>query len=355
MSISTEPAATPLATPPGRMGRAKSVCTLIVNGKPVKAHIGDTLVDAALGSRIVIPHDCCSGQCDTCRVTVISGTVDDQGTAERDTVMGCQATVTGDAEIHFDPVPLVKKVTGTVSAIEQLDAFTYEVKVQLARPLAWLPGQYVKLAFAGFPSRDYSPTFGIDGEADPDVMVFQVKRYDNGVVSSALGGRIGIGHRVSIRGPFGHAFLRRGEGRIFMLSTGTGFAPVWAMGLAARLGQPHRELTIIAGAREKTGLYFAPAAQWLRERGAQVTLTAGDGDGEHVRKERPGELLPQLTERDTVYVCGAPKLVEAVKDQAFRAGAACYADPFLPSDGKVPLVSRVIGMFRRKPSLEKAA
>jgi imidazolonepropionase-like amidohydrolase len=34
-----------------------------------------TLVDAALGAWKIIPHDCRSGQCETCRVTVLSGPV----------------------------------------------------------------------------------------------------------------------------------------------------------------------------------------------------------------------------------------------------------------------------------------
>lgn len=42
-----------------------STCNLIVNGHAIKANVGETLVDAALGGWTVIPHDCCSGQCET--------------------------------------------------------------------------------------------------------------------------------------------------------------------------------------------------------------------------------------------------------------------------------------------------
>ena len=89
-----------------------STCNLIVNGHAIKANVGETLVDAALGGWTVIPHDCCSGQCETCRVTVVAGNVDDQGTGDGRTVLACTATIDGDAEIEFDEVPRIGK-TGT--------------------------------------------------------------------------------------------------------------------------------------------------------------------------------------------------------------------------------------------------
>ena len=65
---------------------------LIINGKAVSATVGETLIDAALGGSILIPHDCRSGQCESCRVTIASGSVDDHGTAMQGTVLACQAT-----------------------------------------------------------------------------------------------------------------------------------------------------------------------------------------------------------------------------------------------------------------------
>ena len=57
-----------------------STCNLLINGHSVKANIGESLIDAGLGGWVAIPHDCCSGQCESCRVTVVSGSVDDNGT-----------------------------------------------------------------------------------------------------------------------------------------------------------------------------------------------------------------------------------------------------------------------------------
>ena len=90
---------------------------LVINGKTVKANHGETLVDAGLSGWVAIPHDCCSGQCETCRVTVVSGQVDDRGTAEKGTVLACQAKVIGNAAIAFEHVPEVAKRSGVVTGI----------------------------------------------------------------------------------------------------------------------------------------------------------------------------------------------------------------------------------------------
>ncbi len=102
---------------------------LVINGKTVKANYGETLVDAGLSGWVAIPHDCCSGQCETCRVSVVSGRVDDRGTAEKGTVLACQAKVIGNAAIAFDHVPVVAKRSGLVTGISVLSSDIVEVTV----------------------------------------------------------------------------------------------------------------------------------------------------------------------------------------------------------------------------------
>src|SRR5215208_2497178 len=151
-------------------------CTLTVNGKQLRVSLGDTLVDAGLAARMLIPHDCCSGQCDTCLVRVVSGDVDPQGSDDGDLVHACQATIEGDAEILFDEVPIPAKRQGTLAAMRWLSHEVAEVVVRLNSPFTYLPGQYVKAAFAGFPSRDYSPTAYLAGGLDDTELVFHIKR-----------------------------------------------------------------------------------------------------------------------------------------------------------------------------------
>ena len=136
---------------------------LVINGKTVKANYGETLVDAGLSGWVAIPHDCCSGQCETCRVTVVSGRVDDRGTAEKGTVLACQAKVVGNAAIAFDHVAEVSKRSGLITGISQLASDIIEVAVLLDTAIAMRPGQYLSVKFGGFPARDFSLTASTSG------------------------------------------------------------------------------------------------------------------------------------------------------------------------------------------------
>ena len=325
-----------------------STCNLIINGRSIDARFGETLIDAGLSGWVAIPHDCCSGQCETCRVEVVSGAVDDQGTRDGRTVLACQATVTGNAEIAFEELPVTVKRPGIVSEITRLASDVAEVVVRVDEPIDYRPGQYLNVKFSGFPGRDLSPALRADGSHDDRELVFHMRRYPGGLVSTQVGATIRTGHRVQVRGPFGYAYLREGTGPIVLVSGGTGWAPIWSLARAARREQPHRDLVVIAGAREPDGLYMRRSLEWLLDDGVRdVIATAESGHGGAIRPGRPTHYLPSLGLEDTVYVAGPPPLVDAVKRKARAAAARCYADPFLPGAQKLSLVDRVVQMLHR--------
>lgn len=252
--------------------------SLVVNGRPISAGAGQTLLDAGLASGQAIPHDCATGQCDTCRVRIHSGSVDDAGTRIGDTVLACRARLTADIAIEFDEVPDVVRRAGIVDSVVELTAEIVEVTVALRKRLIYLPGQYLRVSFAGLPARDYSPTLRVDGSGELNELIFQIRRQPDGVVSPQLGGRIGRGTAVKVEGPFGTAFHRLGRGRLVVVSSGVGFAPAWAVARASRLREPERDLLVVAGTREPQNLYMRPALEWLRDRG---------GDDLDVQRSQP--------------------------------------------------------------------
>ena len=321
---------------------------LVINGKAVKANRGETLIDAGLSGWVAIPHDCCSGQCETCRVSVVSGRVDDRGTADKGTVLACQAKVIGNAEITFESVPEVAKRSGIVTGIAPLASDIVEVIVTLSSPIEYHAGQYLSVKFSGFPARDLSPTVRHDGTAGPGELVFHIRRYPGGLVSTQVGSTIRPGHRVQVRGPFGGAYLRDGDGPLVLIAGGTGWAPIWSVASAARREQRHRDLMVIAGSRDAEGLYMRRSLDWLIDDGVREIITTAEiGATDPVRRGRPTHYLPSLGPEDTVYVAGPPPLVDAVKIKSRAAAARCYADPFLPNAKPLSLIDRVMGMLRR--------
>jgi len=325
---------------------ASDTCTITINGATYQAKLGDTLLEAGSNNRVGLAHDCLSGRCGSCRVRVLGGDIDDCGTRENDSVLACQATIEGDAEIAFDPAPATRTIQGEVDSIETIGPDVLQVRLRMDKAVSWLPGHYIRLKFRGYPPRDYSPTFALDLGPEPDLLVFHMDVRDGGQVSAALGKDIAEGHRVAAVGPFGNAFLRRRPGRLILVSTGTGFGPLWAIAVAATLRGTDQPVKLISGARRVSGLYMRQAVGWLRARGASVILTAEDGDGTLIRTKAPQNLLPDLAPSDMVHAAGAPAMVEAVRATVLAAGADFHANAFSAAEPQQPF---------QPPALPRAA
>jgi 3-phenylpropionate/trans-cinnamate dioxygenase ferredoxin reductase subunit len=155
---------------------------------------------------------------------------------------------------------------------------------------------------------------------------------------------------VKVTGPHGSAHFRPyQEGRLILVATNTGFAPIWSIAVAALRENPERRMMIIAGGRTVESLYMGPALMRLARFpnvlvvpvcSTPQTLTNA------VLPGRPTDYLPRLLPTDVLYACGAPGMVDAIKSIAALNGAACYADPFLPTtDDKVEesVLTRAVG------------
>ena len=327
----------------------KKHCRLVLNGKPIEARTGESLIDAALGGSILIPHDCRSGQCQSCRVTVVSGAVNDGGSGHGRTVLACQAAVAGDAEIEFEELPLPMKRACAVTEINELSPEIAEVVLTTSAPLEFRPGQYVRVKFSGYPAREFSPTFRLDGSFKQGELVFHIRRLPGGTVSAQFGKTIRPGHAAHVQGPFGQAYLRQGQGPLVLVAGGAGWAPIWALARSARSTQRNREMVVVAGSRDADNLYMLPSLQWLIDDGVRDVIAATEvGSTLPIRPGRPSHYLPLLGLEDTVYVAGPVGLVDIVKNKARSANAQCYADPFLPSSQASSLMDKITRLWRSR-------
>lgn len=325
------------------------VCRVTINGDVISANPGDLLLDAALMNGIDLPHDCRSGYCDTCRVRVVSGRCLGDATEDSDIVHACQTRVISDLTIVVETTPEVVEVSGRIVDLVDIAPDVFEVGIHSATPLEFLPGQYLSVAFRGYPPRYYSPTVPLEFPANPDLVRFHVRQLPRARVSSALGREVKVGHQVRLKGPFGAAYFRPNHAaRLVLISSGTGFAPIWAIAEAAIREMPKRELVVIAGARDMKSLYMIPALCRLA-RFPRVMIIPAVRKSQNitaaVRSGEPTDFLPALSPSDVVYAAGAPWLVQSVTQIARASGAVCFADPFLPAadgEGDQSFLSRTL-------------
>ena len=304
-----------------------------------RVRAGEVLLDGALANGVEIPHDCRTGTCGTCTVQVVRGQTVCGETHTEGMVRACQARVVSDLEVEVEDAPEITTTRARLANLRELAPNILELQIAPEKNISYLPGQYFRFTFNGFPARPYSPTASLEGRIGGQVICLHVKRIPGGRLSSCLGTTIRPGHRLRIQGPFGQAFLRPGgRGRLILTASGTGFAPIWAIACMALRERKDRPIVMIAGARRLSALYMTPALVLLA-RLPNVTVIPTIEEGPCPPEVRIGGIeahIPPLNASDIVYACGSPRMVDAVAGYADSAGATFYADPFEPADSEEP-------------------
>lgn len=313
-------------------------CRVTIDDQVFLASRGDILLDAALMNGVDIPHDCRSGRCGACRVRVLDGLAIGGECREPGAARACQSRIMSDLQLEIEAAPKSQTATGRVRAIKRRAPDVVEIDIEPSRPVMYLPGQYLRVQFRGYPTRCYSPTVSMEDFSAREFLHLQVRRIQRGRVSAAIGSGIREGHQVKIHGPFGLAFLRPASlDRLVLVASGTGFAPIWSIAVAAVREHRHRRVVMVVGARTMESLYMINALCMLA-RYPNVTIIPVVETPQNVpaiiRKGSVVNHIPQLSPEDRVHVCGPPRLVEAVSRIASAADAPCYRLPFVPQHAK---------------------
>ncbi|MBS0240332.1 MAG: 2Fe-2S iron-sulfur cluster binding domain-containing protein [Proteobacteria bacterium] len=341
---------------------------ITIDGKTFEARSGELLLDAALNNGIDLPYDCRAGHCGTCCVRLVSGDVVGGRGSEPGIVHACRCRIGSNAVLESNRRTNIRAVEGVLSSLRPLSSEVIEVGIKTDRALPHHAGQYAQVCFKGYPSRPYSITHPLRGDPDSSSVWFHVRRMEGGRVSSSLGMRIKPGHRVTLTGPYGSAHLRPDlEGRLILVATNTGFAPIWSIAVAALREWPERRMMIIAGGRTVESLYMGQALVKLARFPNVLVVpvcSAPEALPNTIMPGRPTDYLPRLLPTDVLYACGAPAMVESVKSIAAHVGATCHADPFLPnadaaSEGSVltramKKLALPLGRPMRNPDLDRS-
>src|SRR5260370_10337711 len=197
--------------------------------------------------------------------------------------------------------------------------------------------------------RCYNPTASMENLAERDFVYVQVRRIRRGRVCAAIGRDIREGHRVKIQGPFGLAFLRPASlNRLVLVASGTGFAPIWSIAVAAIREHQRRRVVMVVGARTIESLYMMNALCILA-RYPNVTIIpvveTPQNLSHMIRIGSVAHYVPELSPEDTIHACGPPRLVEAVSRMAAAADAPWYCVPFPPQPAQDNALSRAPGWF----------
>lgn len=292
---------------------------------------GDTVLRAALRAGIPATYECNSGGCGSCKFTLTDGEVRQvqeapAGLTERDRrkgrLLACQSVPTSDCTVALlvDPVdaglPVPVRRHGEIVEARMLTHDLRELTVAIDAP--FLPGQFAMLRRPGGDERAYSMS-NVRGDG---VWQFQIKRVPGGGESGAFVDGLGVGDRVDVDGPYGHAHLKPTGRDVVCIAGGSGLAPMVsiARGLAATPGAGDRRLHFFYGGRAARDLCAAEFVAEVAPHLAEVTLVDVISDEAppdwagargFVHEALATADLPDLAARD-IYVAGPPPMTDAV-------------------------------------------
>jgi len=224
----------------------------------------DTILRAGLRAGFGMPYECNTGNCGTCKVELVSGTVEAAwaaapGLSDRDRaknrVLACQSRPTADCAIKVrlrpENVPAHRPVRfrATLAATRDLTHDLREFRFATQGAAGFLPGQYALFTLPGVTGlRTYSMSNVDDGSGE---WHFMVKRMPGGVGTAALFA-LPMGAALELDGPYGLAYLRKDSPRdLLCIAGGSGLAPILsvARGAVRERSLDERRIHVFYGAR----------------------------------------------------------------------------------------------------------
>ena len=305
-----------------------------------------SLLDAALGAALNLPHSCKGGNCGSCRARLLRGEIyypngrplglSDAEIAEGFVLM-CQARARGDLSIETFEITtpdqtVVKRLPARIELALPLshDVMGLYLRLPAAETFHFEAGQYIDVILPGGRRRSFSI---VSPPHDARLLELHVRRVAGGEFSARAFDEDMRSALLTIEGPLGQFAYRPGSAPMLLIGGGTGLAPLLGMLRHVIENGLEREMTLYWGVRSERDLYAQATLQRLAAE--LVTARAGSLRYVPVLSEPSAEWqgsrgwvheavlqdIPDLSPYD-VYTAGPPAMIEAVRREFAKRGVA---------------------------------
>ena len=302
-----------------------------------------SLLDAALGASLNLPHSCKGGNCGSCRARLLTGEIyypngPPLGLSDAEVgdgfVLLCQARARSDLAIEtFEIITpdqaLVKRLPARVERTVPLshDVMGLHLKLPVAETFSFEAGQYIDIMLPGGRRRSFSIA---SPPHDSRVLELHVRRVAGGEFSAPLFEQNARSALLSIEGPLGQFVYRPGVAPMLLVGGGTGLAPLLSILRHVVENGIERDMTVYWGVRSERDLYAHAVLSALAARCRPAKLRYVPVLSEP-SPEWPGsrglvheavlEDFDALQEYD-VYAAGPPAMIAAVRRKFGALGVA---------------------------------
>lgn len=310
-----------------------------------------SLLDAALGASLNLPHSCKGGNCGSCRARLLQGEIYypngpplglSAGEVAEGFVLLCQARARCDVtietyEITTPDQTLVKRMPARIERSVRLshDVMGVHLKLPAAEEFRFEAGQYIDIMLPHGRRRSFSIA---SPPHDSRLLELHVRRVAGGEFSAPLFDKDTYGTLLAIEGPLGHFVYRHGTAPMLLVGGGTGLAPLLSILRHVTENGIERDITLYWGVRSERDLYAHAALQELM--GRQPVQRRAAGSRARLRyvpvlsepspewrgsrgwvHEAVLRHMDDLADHD-VYAAGPPAMIAAVRREFGERGVA---------------------------------
>jgi len=301
-----------------------------------------SLLDAALGASLNLPHSCKSGNCGSCRARLLQGEVhypngpplglSDAETADGFVLM-CQARARGDLciEIHQVTTPEQALIKRLPARIERTSSLSHDVKglylrLPAAESFRFEAGQYLDIMLSGGRRRSFSIA---SPPHCPGLLELHVRRAAGGEFSARLFDKDPLNALLTIEGPLGQFVYRPSAAPMLLVGGGTGIAPLLSILRHVIENGTERDMTLYWGVRSERDLYAHAALEELAARPPArlryvPVLSEPSPEWPGSRGFVHEAVLKDIDALDAydVYAAGPPAMIAAVRKEFGRRGVS---------------------------------
>ncbi len=294
---------------------------------PCEGH--ELVSDAAFRAKINIPLDCRDGACGACKCHCESGDyelseyIEDAMTedeAAQGFVLTCRMRPKSDCVLKVPTSSAACKIEatsheGVLSSIDRGSPTTVTFSLNIDRPLAFLPGQYVNLQV---PHHKELRAYSFSSAPNQTTLSFLIRDVPGGLMSGFMRDKAGPGDKMSFVGPYGSFYLRKPERPVLMLAGGTGLAPFLSMLRWLKDNPTNQRILLAYGVNANDDLVELDTLEELKAAlpNFRYFTVVVDSTSGH---KRTGYVTNHLGVEDLnggdvdIYVCGPPPMVEGVR------------------------------------------
>src|ERR1700737_4246743 len=241
---------------------------------------GQSLLDAALGASLNLPHSCKGGNCGSCRARLLQGEIHypngpPLGLSDTEVADGfvllCQARARGDLcietyEVTTPDQALIKRLPARIERALPLahDVMGLYVRLPAAETFRFEAGQYIDIMLSGGRRRSFSIA---SPPHDARLLELHVRRAAGGEFSERLFDQDPQNALLTIEGPRGQFVFRDRRGApMLLVGGGTGLAPLLSILRHVIENGIERDMTIYWGVRSERDLYAHAVLEDLAQR-----------------------------------------------------------------------------------------